>query len=85
MTQAGALVVRVAPEMFFVAGTGVVLSFELTTKGKWAGIGAIYEGAFVDESWCRGAPQRRLEPPGEALCIPHRTSGIGRLRLYQYE
>lgn len=39
---------RLAPEAFFVAGTRVALSFELTTKREWAGIDEIYEGAFVD-------------------------------------
>jgi hypothetical protein len=84
--HAGALVVRVAPETFFVAGTGVVLSFEATEKDKRAGIDEIYEGHFVDGKWVPGRSMNGDQShQGRHLRIPHRTWGIQRVRLYRYE
>jgi len=84
-TPGGALVVAVAPDEFYVVGTGVVLTVEPTAKGKRAGYLSVDEGEFKDGKWM---PGRRMngdqDHQGRHIRIPGEEYGIQHVKLYTY-
>jgi hypothetical protein len=51
---AGCIIISVAPGEFYVAGTGVVITFTSTIANKRAGFLSIDEGKFIDKKWISG-------------------------------
>src|SRR4029079_7806048 len=54
---AGGLIIAVAPDEFFVAGTGIVMTFSPKTNNKKAGFISVDEGRFENGVW---KPGRRM-------------------------
>jgi hypothetical protein len=81
----GGIIIGVSKDEYFVAGTGIVLTFEPLTPGARAGILSLEEGHFVAGEW---QPGRRLngdqDHQGRHLRIPVGEYGIQRIRLYTY-
>jgi len=75
-----------ANDEFYVAGTGLVISFKPVKDGLRAGILQVYEGLFVNGKWQTG---RRLngdeDQQGRHLRIPLGEYGIQRIKLYNYK
>jgi len=81
----GCIVIQVAPDEFYVAGTGVVITFQSVVPGKRAGFLRIDEGKFENKKWIAG---RRMngdqDHQGRHVRIPADDYGIQRVKLYQY-
>ena len=81
----GCIVIAVSPDEFYVAGTGVVITFGSIINGKRAGFISIDEGRFENEKWITG---RRMngdqDHQGRYVRIPVDEWNIQRVRLYQY-
>jgi beta-galactosidase GanA len=81
----GCIVIAVAPGEFYVAGTGVVITFESTTNTKRAGFISVDEGHFENKKWI---PGRRMngdqDHQGRHVRIPAGEWGIQKAILYQY-
>ena len=82
---AGALIISVAPDEFFVAGTGIVMTFASKSQGKKAGFISIDEGRFEKEKWI---PGRRMngdqDHQGRHVRIPVNDYSIQHVKLYTY-
>lgn len=84
---AGAMIIQTGPDEFFVAGSGVVITFKHNNDEKMnVGILKNEEGSFVDGSW---AIMRHLNGDqthqGRHVRIPNGLYSIQRLELYTYE
>lgn len=83
--QTGGIVVSVAPDEYYIGGTGIIVTFKSRYADKTAGIGAIDEGQFVDGVWL---PGRRMngdeDHQGRHLRLPVQMHGIQRVKLYSY-
>jgi len=81
----GAIIIGLAPDEFYIAGTGVVVTFEPKTEGGRAGILFAEEGRFVDGKW---QPGRRMngdqDHQGRHIRIPEGEYSIQRVKLYTY-
>jgi len=81
----GCVVIEVSPDEFYVAGTGVVITFQSITPGKRASFFRIDEGKFENQKWISG---RRMngdqDHQGRHVRIPVDQFGIQRVKLYQY-
>ncbi len=82
----GGMILMIATDEFFIAGSGVVVTFQPSSDdGAIAGILSIDEGAFVNGDWVAG---RRLngdeDHQGRHLHLPGGRYGIQHLRLYIY-
>jgi len=91
---AGGLIISVAPDEFYVAGTGIVITFASVTNTKKAGFISIDEGRFVrqkadsygeNEKWI---PGRRMngdqDHQGRHVRIPGNEYSIQHVKLYTY-
>ena len=82
---AGALIISVAPNEFFVAGTGIIMTFTSKSQGKRAGFISIDEGRFDNEKWI---PGRRMngdqDHQGRHVRIPVNDYTIQHVKLYTY-
>jgi beta-galactosidase GanA len=82
---AGGLIISVAPDEFYVAGTGFVMTFTPTAGNKRAGFLSIDEGKFVSGKW---TPGRRMNGDqnhqGRHVRIPANEYGIQHVKLYTY-
>jgi len=83
---AGGIIIGLANDEFYVAGTGLVITFKPKAAGFRAGILRIDEGRFVNGTW---QPQRRMngdqDHQGRHLRIPEGEYGIQRVKLYSYK
>lgn len=83
---AGGIIIGLVNDEFYVAGTGIVVTFKPKTAGSRAGILRVDEGTFVNGKW---QPERRMngdqDHQGRHLRIPDGESGIQRIRLYEYK
>lgn len=81
----GCTIIEVSPNEFYIAGTGVVVTFATTTTGKRAGILSLDEGSFENGKW---VPGRRMngdqDNQGRDIRIPINQWDIQRVKLYQY-
>ena len=81
----GCIVISVSPDEFYVAGTGIVITFESTTTGKRAGFISVDEGKFVNEKWI---PGRRMngdqDHQGRHVRIPVNDYNIQHVKMYTY-
>jgi beta-galactosidase GanA len=82
---AGGLIIAVAPDEFYVAGTGLVVTFASKASGKKAGFISIDEGVFKNEKW---TPGRRMngdqDHQGRHVRIPANEYSIQHVKLYNY-
>jgi len=82
----GGIIVGLSNDEFYVAGTGIVISFKPRAEGLQAGILRVDEGSFVNGQW---KPVRRLngdeDHQGRHLRIPFGESGIQKIKLYSYK
>jgi hypothetical protein len=84
--QVGGMIISIAPDEFYVAGNGIIFTFEPTTPGDFiAGIAKIEEGQFINGKWQAG---RRMNGDqshqGRHLRIPYNDIQIQRIKLYRY-
>lgn len=82
----GGLIIQTGANEFFVAGSGVTITFDTQNpEGTQAGIAHIEEGRFVDGKWQRGRVLNGDQShQGRHLRLPPDQFGIQRLELYQY-
>lgn len=84
-TPGGGLIIAVAPDEFYVVGTGIVLTAEPTAKGKRAGYLSVDEGHFEGGNW---VPGRRLngdeDHQGRHVRVPGQEYQIQHVKLYAY-
>jgi len=82
---AGGLIISVAPDEFYVAGTGIVMTFTSKTNNKKAGFISVDEGIFENERWI---PGRRMngdqDHQGRHVRIPANEYSIQHVKLYTY-
>jgi len=83
----GGMIITVADDEFYIAGSGVVITFQSPTDdGTIVGIASIDEGTFVNGKWITG---RRLngdeDHQGRHLYLPGREYGIQKVKLYKYK
>jgi beta-galactosidase GanA len=82
----GALAIKLGPDEYLVAGSGVTFTFAAATPGPaQVGLESVTEGRFVDGRWVAG---RRLNGDethqGRHVRLPPGVWGIQRVRLYRY-
>ncbi len=82
---AGGLIIAVAPDEFYVAGTGIVMTFTPKTNNKKAGFISVDEGRFENGIW---KPGRRMngdqDHQGRHVRIPANDHSIQHIKLYTY-
>ena len=82
--QTGIIIINVAPGEYYVAGTGVVITFEPVANGR-AGFISIDEGSFKNNQWI---PGRRMngdqDHQGRHVRIPVNEYSIQHVKLYTY-
>ena len=82
---AGGLIIAVAPDEFYVAGTGIVMTFTPKTNNKKAGFISVDEGNFENGVW---KPGRRMngdqDHQGRHVRIPANDYSIQHVKLYTY-
>lgn len=83
----GGLIIQTSDDEFYIAGSGVVITFHPSTDdGTSVGIASIDEGKFEQGKWI---PGRRLNGDeshqGRHLNIPGDTFGIQKVKLYRYK
>jgi beta-galactosidase GanA len=83
----GGLIVMTGKDEFYIAGSGVVVTFQSSSGDKTiAGIASIDEGVFENGKWVAG---RRMNGDqshqGRHLHLPGREYGIQKVRLYTYK
>ena len=83
--QTGAMVIEVAPSEYYVAGTGIVITFEPVSIGKRAGFISVDEGYFENNTWIN---QRRMngdqDHQGRHIRVAVNDYSIQHVRLYKY-
>jgi hypothetical protein len=80
-----AIFIAVGPDEYFVAGSGMTVSFSPNTPGpSQAGLGTVEEGSFVNGFW---VPGRQLagDETGQGDYVSLRNLGIQHVTLYRYE
>ena len=82
---AGGIIISVAPDEFYVAGTGIAITFASTMTNKKAGFISVDEGKFENQRWI---PRRRMNgdknSQGRHVRIPGKEYSIQRVKLYTY-
>ena len=82
---AGGLIIAVAPDEFYVAGTGFVMTFAAKSNNNKAGFISIDEGEFENGVW---RPGRRMngdqDHQGRHVRIPGNDYSIQHVKLYTY-
>lgn len=83
--QTGVIIIAVAPDEYYIAGTGIVMTFEAIEKGKKAGLLNVDEGFFKNGHWIN---QRRMngdqDHQGRHVRIPVNEYSIQHVKLYSY-
>lgn len=82
---AGGLIIAIAPDEFYVAGTGIVMTFVSNASNKKAGFIGVDEGRFENGIW---KPGRRMngdqDHQGRHVRIPATEHSIQHVKLYTY-
>jgi hypothetical protein len=91
---AGCIIISVAPGEFYIAGTGVVITFTSTIENKKAGFLSIDEGKFLNarltdsvgqEKWIAGCRMNcDQDHQGRHVRIPFGEYSIQHVKLYTY-
>jgi len=83
---AGGIIIGLPNNEFYIAGTGLVVTFKPKANGFRAGILNVDEGQFIKGKW---QPGRRMngdqDHQGRHLRIPQGEYGIQRIKLYSYQ
>ncbi|MDN5286897.1 MAG: mannonate dehydratase [Mucilaginibacter sp.] len=83
--ETGVIIIAVAPDEYYVAGTGVVITFEAIEERKKAGLLSVDEGSFQNGKWIE---QRRMngdqDHQGRHIRIPVNEYSIQHVKLYSY-
>jgi hypothetical protein len=84
---AAAIFIATGPDEYFVAGSGVKVTFSPNTPGPpRAGLGTVEEGTFVNGRWVPGVRLAGDDTgQGEDLFETQRHMGIQRVALYRYQ
>jgi hypothetical protein len=85
LPSAAAIFIAVGPDEYFVAGSGMTVSFSPHTPGpSLAGLSTVEEGSFVNGRW---VPGRQLagDETGQGDYLSLRNLGIQHVTLYRYE
>jgi beta-galactosidase GanA len=81
----GGIIIMVSPDEFYVAGTGIVITFESVMNNKKAGYISVDEGNFIDNKWYS---DRRMngdqDHQGRHVRIPAGEFSIQHVKLYTY-
>lgn len=81
----GGLIIAVAPDEFYVVGTGLVLTWEPTARGKRAGYLSVDEGHFEGDKWVPGLRMNGDQNhQGRHVRVPGNEYLIQRVKLYSY-
>jgi len=85
--RVGGMIIMMAQDEFYLAGSGVVVTFQpASDEGAIAGIATMEEGTFVDGKWVAG---RRMngdqDHQGRHMHLPGGSYGIQKVRLYTYK
>jgi Domain of unknown function (DUF5597) len=81
----GGIIIGLSKDEFYVAGTGLVVTFKPKTDGQRAGILKIDEGSFINGKWqADGRMNGDQDHQGRHLRIPEGEYGIQRIKLYTY-
>ena len=84
-TPGGGLLIAVAPDEFYLVGTGIMLTSEPTAKGKRAGYLSVDEGHFEDEKWVPGLRMNGdQDHQGRHVRVPGNEYSIQHIKLYTY-
>jgi hypothetical protein len=83
----GGLIIQVAEDEFYVAGSGVLVTFQTSSAdGTNVGIANMDEGNFILRNWVAG---RRMngdqDHQGRHLNLPGGEFGIQKVKLYKYQ
>jgi len=82
---AGCIIISVGADEFYIAGTGVVITFTSTIANRRAAFLSIDEGKFLNEKWIAG---RRMngdqDHQGRHVRIPMAEYSIQHVKLYTY-
>jgi beta-galactosidase GanA len=82
---AGGLIIAAAPDEFYIAGTGFVMTFTPKANNKKAGFISVDEGRFENGIW---KPGRRMngdqDHQGRHVRIPANDHSIQHVKLYTY-
>ena len=83
----GGMIIMVSPDEFYIAGRGLVVTFETNTNdGTQAGIGSLDAGKFVDDKWVPGLRMNGDQShQGRHLDLPGNTYSIQKVKLYNYK
>ncbi|MHB8579961.1 MAG: GH35 family beta-galactosidase [Ignavibacteriaceae bacterium] len=83
----GGLIIMVSQNEFYIAGRGLVVTFESSTNdNSIAGIGSIDEGKFVDDKWIPGLRMNGDQSnQGRHMDLPGNTFSIQKVILYKYK
>jgi hypothetical protein len=83
----GCMIIMVSPNEYFIAGTGVVVTFQSRSDdGTIAGIGSMEEGRFVSGKWLPGLRMNGDQShQGRHMNLPGSTYSIQKVRLYTYK
>jgi hypothetical protein len=83
----GCMIIMVSPNEYFIAGRGVVVTFEpRSNDGTIAGIGTMDEGRFLDGKWTPGLLMNGDQShQGRHMNLPGHTYSIQKVRLYTYK
>jgi beta-galactosidase GanA len=82
----GGLIIMASPDEFYVAGRGLVVTFETgANDGTQAGIGSLDAGKFIEGKWVPGLRMNGDQShQGRHLDLPGNTYSIQKVRLYKY-
>jgi hypothetical protein len=85
--RCGGVIIMTAKDEFFIAGSGVVVTFQPSSgDGTIAGIAGMEEGTFVDGTWVAGRRMNGDEDhQGRHMYLPGGEYGIQKVRLYTYK
>ncbi|MBN2105534.1 DUF5597 domain-containing protein [bacterium] len=83
----GCLIIQVGENDYFIAGSGVIITFEPADKDAFiAGIASLDEGEFINGTW---TPGRRMNGDqshqGRHMRLSHWEYSIQKIRLYRYQ
>lgn len=74
------------PDEFYMAGSGVTITFDANSPGFRAGLGTVEEGEFVDGVWHKGRTLGGDDTgQGNSVSLRDVSPGILRVSLYQYK
>jgi len=83
----GGMIIMVAEDEFYIAGSGVLVTFQSISDDETiAGIASMDEGSFVNGKW---VTRRRMngdeDHQGRHLYLPGKEYSIQKVRLYKYK